>query len=239
MEIKDTRQVPDSVWTSSYVSASLAVILVAEILGISAYAYYRVTHALDPQNLADRIELAIRENYPEVRKELVEQVKLKSPEIAEQVSQELMASAPEARQELEEFTARQLDVGIEKITEISAEQFRKLLQQNREEIIAAFDKVEAAPEEAERIVLETEKSIEEQLGVDIQNQARSVLTVHRELNDKLQRLTDSSASLRSRELLERRIVRILRTMQEQGETAAIPVRNEQEDVVAQSNRKLE
>ena len=101
-----------SLWTSAPLSACLALAVVAELVGIGVYGYYRVQRMLDPDRLANRAEEAIRDNYPEFRAELIAEIKLQAPEIAAQVSEQLVASTPAARQQLEEFTARQLDQGI-------------------------------------------------------------------------------------------------------------------------------
>jgi hypothetical protein len=209
------KEVRASVWNSSLLSAVLALALVAEIVGLAAYGYYRVQRALDPENLADRAETAIRENYPEVREQLIEQIQSSSPQIAEQVSAELIASTPEARQQLEQFTARQIELGLDRGTELSAEQFRQILDDNRPQIVEAFEKLETAPQEAHALILETEARIEKELGVDLQAQAKNALAVHRQVNDKLERLTDEEATLDAQEQIERRIVRILKTLQEE------------------------
>lgn len=210
---RNNPKIPESVGAGSYLSAILAAVLVAEIVIVSLIAYNRVNAALDPEKLADRAEAAIRENYPQFREELVQQVHEKSPEIAARVSRNIAASAPEARQWLEDFTAQQLKAGLDEAGDLSAEQFRLVLQNNRATVVQAFEKVEAAPDETRRLILELEKDIEKQLGVDIQKQAEGALAVHVRLNDKLARLNDAQATLEPQELLERRMVRILKTMQ--------------------------
>jgi hypothetical protein len=212
--VHNNPKIPESVGAGSYLSAILAGVLVAEILIVGLVAYTRVNAALDPERLADRAEAAIRENYPELRKELVAQVHAKSPAIAQRVSRNLTASAPEARQWLEDFTAQQLKAGLDEAGDLSAEQFRKLLRDNREAVIEVFEKVEAAPDEARRLVLEMEENVENEFGIDVQKQAKEALAVHIRLNDKLARLNDPDATLEPQELLERRMVRILKTMQD-------------------------
>ena len=209
----EPKKVPDGICSSSIMAAVLAGIVFAEIVGIGIYGYYRVQAALEPENLADRAEQAIRENYPEIRQELVAQVKKQSPQIAEQVSKEMISSAPDAREQLERFTARQLDAGLDEATELSAEKFRGLLRENHDQIVQLFEAIEKAPEETHELALETETNIEQQLGVDLQRQAKMALRAHRQLNEKLARLAEEDENLTSKELLERRIVRILRTMQ--------------------------
>jgi len=62
--------------------------------------------------------------------------------------------------------------------------------------------------------LDLEEQMDEQLGVELQKQARTALELHRELNTKLERLS-SDAPLEPKELLERRIIRISRTLEEE------------------------
>jgi hypothetical protein len=193
--------------------AILAGVVVAQVVAIASYAYYRVTTAMEPENLADRVEVAIQENYPQMREQMLAQVKQDAPEIAAEVSQELIGAAPAGRKELEELTQRQIALGLDHATEFSAEQFRQVLRDNREEFVQVFEAIEDAPEDVRELVLNTEEDLEESLGVDLQKQARSALQVHRQLNDKLEHLASPDVQLSPRELLERRIVRILRTIQ--------------------------
>jgi hypothetical protein len=231
--------VPHAVWTSVSCSAALAGILVLEIVGITAYGYYRTQRLLDPKRLGDRIETAILERYPEARAELLSQVQTQSPQIAERVSQQILKSTPSARHQLEQLTSRQLDAGLDQIAAISREQFREMLQRNHDSIVTAFERVEQAPDGAHRLVLETEASLEEQLGIDVQRQAHTALALLRNLNDKLERLQQPDAPLDSKELLERRIVRILRAVQEREtpiETAASNLREQRTGPSVRRNR---
>ena len=207
--------VSSTVWTSSTVSVALAGIVLLELVALTSFGYYRVQETLEPHNLADRVESALRENYPDVRRELITEIKASAPQLAAQASSELRATAPEAREWLERATRRQIERGLDEVTELSEEQFRAILSKNHESIASAFEKVEAAPEESRELVLETEASIEQELGVDLQRQARNALALQHDLNAKLALLTDPDAKLTAREQLERRIVRILKTMQQQ------------------------
>lgn len=234
--LRDERPVPRPVWSSSRLSAILAVVLVLEIITLTVYANYRVQSALDPENLGERVEEAVVENYPELRQELIAQVKADAPQIAEEVSRQMIAQAPQARQELEQLTARQLERGLNEAIDLSAEQFREVLRANREDIVQVFETIEEAPEDAHRLVLDMEADIEQQLQVDLQRQMRQALRAHQQLNDKLERLSSPDVQLDSRELLERRIVRILRTMQEQ-ETLDPRVAEQRSTSPAASNPK--
>jgi hypothetical protein len=209
---------PQAVRAGSFLSAILTLVLTVEVVSMGWYGYDRIQTALEPENLADRIEDILRSHYPEVRQELVAQVQNEAPTIANQVSEEILRSTPDARVHLELFTARQLEQGLDQVTELSAEQFRDLLHSNRDRIENAFVQLEQAPAEAREIVLDAEASIEEQLGVDLRDQARQGLELYRQFNDKLDRLSTPGVELDRQEMLERRMVRIMRALGEQAAT---------------------
>lgn len=209
-----TAKIPKKIEFQSYLAAGLALLLVLELAGIGWYTYNRVQTLVQPENLGDRVEEAVRENYPEFRSSLVVRVKENAPELAQQVSKEILAAVPDARVDLERFAARQLSVGLDNATELSADRFAKVLEDNRERLVEVFETIDDAPEEAHRLMLETEADIESQLGVDIQRQARIALQRLDQLNAKLDRLADSPDDLSAKEQLERRIVRVLRALQQ-------------------------
>ena len=216
----DDQNVPQPVGQNAWLSAILAGVLLMLLIGISAEAYFRVIQLTEPEELGDRIEQAVREHYPELHEELVVQVKAQAPKVADQISEELIQSTPELRVKLEQFAARQLEKGIDEVTALSVEEFRKLLNRNRETYIAAFKEIEKAPESAQELVLETEADVEEILGADLQNQARRAVRLHRQFNEKLARVSNPHETLNAKELLERRILRILKTMQVQEAAVA-------------------
>ena len=201
----------------------LAVVLMAEAVGFTWHAYRLAQRKMTPEYLVDSAERAIRANYPEMRQLLTTEIKERAPEIADQLSREMIASSPEVREWLEQMTARQLEYGLGEVTNLSAEQFRAFLEENRPTVILALDRIEEAPDEAHRLVLNLEGKLEARIGVDVQKQAQRALELHRQLNHKLERLIDPSETLSPKELLERRMVRILRTLQEEKFAASQPL----------------
>jgi hypothetical protein len=204
-----------SVFRMALLTALLTVVLLAELGVMAWYSYVRVSTALEPANVVKTAEAAVRENYPAFRRRLVAEVKKEAPAIAERVSHRLITASPELRQWLEEFTARQLEHGLDEATDLSAEEFRRFLRENHDQIEKVLARIEHAPDEAHRLVLEMESRIRAEFGVDVQQQAHTALIIHRQLNTKLAHLTDPNAELTPREELERRILRILRTLEQQ------------------------
>ena len=196
----------------SWISAALAVLLTLEIIGLSAYAIWFFRREAQPEQLARRAEAALVKNYPALQAELLEQTSRSAPLFAQEMSNELLDASLSARSELEAFTVQQLERGLDNAVELSADEFRQWLRTNHETIEDAFVQIEQAPSDARLLMLDTEASLEEQLGLDLRDQAKLALEVYRLFNDKLARLAAPEAQLTSQERLERRMIRLLRAL---------------------------
>ncbi|MGN6546250.1 MAG: hypothetical protein ACTHK7_14445 [Aureliella sp.] len=196
----------------SWLSAVLASLLALEIIGLCGYAFYVAKREMEPERLARRAEAALSENYDSIRSEVLQQVRHQAPVVAKQMSNRLLDETPNARRDLEEFTVRHLEQGFDNAFELSADEFRQWLRANHDAIEDAFEQIEQAPEDARLLVMDTEASLEEQLGLDLRDQAKLTLELYRVINEKLERLSQPSAELSEQERLERRVVRLLRAL---------------------------
>lgn len=196
----------------SWLSAVLASLLAAEIIGLCGYAFYVAKREMEPERLARRAEAALTKNYEAIRSEVLQQVRHQAPVVAKQMSNRLLDETPNARRDLEEFTVRHLEQGFDNAFELSADEFRQWLRANHDTIEDAFEQIEQAPEDARLLVMDTEASLEEQLGLDLRDQAKLTLELYRVLNEKLERLSQPSAELSEQERLERRVIRLLRAL---------------------------
>lgn len=197
---------------SNLFTAILVGLFVVEVIAIGTYTYRDVRSKLNPTHLVDQAEKALRQNYPDIRKNVTRDIQQNAPQIAESLSNQLVATTPEVRQWLEDATRRQLKYTLDETTELSAEEFLELLQNNHDEIEDAFQQLEEVPQLAQQSVLDLETNIDKSWGVNLKSQAENALELHQLLNDKLDRLT-SNAPLTPKELLERRMLRILRTLE--------------------------
>ena len=195
-----------------WLSAALAAILTAEIVGLSVYAISVFRRETQPEKLALRAEAALVENYPALRSQLLQRTARGAPVLAKELSGELLEATLSAREELEAFTVAQLERGLDSAVELSADEFRQWLRTNHDTIEDAFIQIEQAPSDARLLMLDTEASLEEQLGLDLRDQAKLALEVYRLFNDKLARLAEPQSQLSSQERLERRMIRLLRAL---------------------------
>lgn len=194
-------------WTTA-----LIVLFIIQAAFFITLAYQRVAAMANPERLGDLAEEYLEENYQELRQVMKQQITKAAPAIAKELSLEARQSLPEARKQVADFLIVHVDRGLEKGAKFSEQQFREFLETNRDTVQRGLQEVKELPKEAEALVIDLEKAIEKQLGVDIQKQAQNLLALHRAVNKKLERLT-SDQSLEPRELLEQRMLRIARTIQ--------------------------
>ncbi len=197
---------------SGWLSLTLTCILICELVGIVGYTLYSFRMATEPERLVASAESLLKQHYPHVRTELLEQLQSDAPLIADTASRELLETAPQARERLERFTLYHLERGLDNAAALSAEEFRDWLRENHDTIEDAFIQIENAPHDAKLLVLDTEASLEDQLGLDVRDQARMTLEAFRTVNDKLEKLTLKSDQLTTQEQLERRMIRLLRAL---------------------------
>lgn len=208
---KDEQQLEQQIYrhawlTTVLVAANFAVVAVFVIVAVMGYQWLN-----DPQAIVDSGEEYIRREYPEMKKNFTNEVKKSAPQIAERVSQRAIAQAPELRREAETFLEHQMQKGIARVTDLSAEQLREFLKNNHDRIEQRLERLQEAPAKVEAFAQELEADLEQQFETDLQQDLDYLLGAHRQLNDRLAKLRDG-AGLTPDELLERRIVRLLRTL---------------------------
>ncbi len=196
----------------SWMSAVLAVALIAECTFLTWHTWTVVQRETEPERIVRRVESAWLESYPELKQAWLDEAREQSPVLADRLSEQLIAQAPRLRERLEAATLRELEQGIDGAVELSADEFREWLRENHAAIEDAFIQVEQAPHEARMLVLDTEASLEEQLGLDLRDQAKLTLEVYRIFNDKLERLANPQPDFSQQEKLERRAIRIVRAL---------------------------
>lgn len=195
-----------------WITFALVLVLICELVGLSLHGWNIVARESQPDRLTRRAEAMLVANYPELKEQWLSGTRELAPQAAQQFSQRLLRSTTSARIELEELSLKHLEEGLDSAVELSADEFRQWLRDNHDAIEDAFLQIEQAPEDARLLVLDTEASLEEQLGLDLRDQAKLALEVYRTLNNKLERLADPNSDLSRQEQLERRTIRLIRAM---------------------------
>lgn len=198
--------------TSRWVTA-LLTLFVLLVIGGCAYTYARVQKFLQPETVARVAVGRLEADYPQIRETVKQRLVKAAPRLAEKASKEVLKSMPQAREQLEDYLERQMDVGLEKAAELSTEQFRKFVRENHADIQKAFGELQPGPRETPRLADELDKLVEQKLGLNVRKEARVGLELLRKLNAKLEALRGPSPELTTTQRVERRIVRLLRTIE--------------------------
>ena len=201
-------------WNSNTTTMVLVIIFACQFVLMGWYTYASVQEQLAPEKLVQKAEKAVEKNYPALRKTFKSEIKANADEIAESLSQAAIDSAPDLRKALQQILQRNVRQGLDVVTELSADEFKDFVKENRERIESLIKELEDSPEIAQQTIRDFEQDLDEVLGVDLEKQAKEALIIHRELNQKLAKLNDGN-TLDAQGLLEKRIVRILKTLEEE------------------------
>ncbi|MCG6157064.1 hypothetical protein [Rubinisphaera margarita] len=196
----------------------LLIVFCVELIAIAGMTYSQVQENLEPENIAAATEQYAEENYPEIRKEIVTRVRENSDQYAETVSQQLMASSDDARIQLEQLTETGVEEGLDEGTQMSKQAFREFLKENHQEIESYLKELEDSPQEARQFIVGLEQDLEQALEVDMQKQMDNLAELQTQFNSKVDRLT-AGGNMEPIELLELRILRLMKTLQQQNQNA--------------------
>jgi len=195
---------------TTFLLSGLWLLVLVVFVSHSIYKYNQLT---DEEELVNKAVEAIKKDYPEFRKQLVSDVQTSAPKYAENMSQSLIKAAPDVRQEAEQFVSRQINTGSDRLIALSSEEFNEYVANNRDMFEQWLTRLDESPEDVEQISEEMNQQIEELVGKDVQKQLDMLLAAHEKLNERLGRI-ERNAGLSPTELIERRIVRILKALQQ-------------------------
>jgi hypothetical protein len=197
--------------TARWVSV-LLVAFVVLVAGGAAYACWQASDLLAPTNLVGRAKQQLREDYPEIRKEIQRKVAEAAPALARRASRRVLAELPDLRARLKPYLEQQIDAGLKQGEILSEKALRRFLQEHHQMIEEWLDRIRRAPEEAPKFAAKLEKEVDQRLGSDLLRDAHTGLELLRQWNAKLAKL-GQERDLTPAEQAELRIVRLLRALQ--------------------------
>lgn len=179
-----------------------------------AYAYREFNAFLQPEVIVNLVQDFGNTQLPVAREQLEAEIKRNAPTIAEGLSKQAQSSMPLAREKLAEYIVSQLDDLARETMNITDEQFRHYLRENRPTLEKAFTAMGKGPEEAEAELAEVRKSFETMLEGDTVWHSREMLRTLTDMNEKLAYLA-ANRELTPEEQLERRVLMLARGLQKQ------------------------
>jgi hypothetical protein len=201
----------------------LGLVVCVAIAGAAYLAYSLLDQFLDPKQLVNYAGTILTDRLPNQRETLVQMVEDNSPEWAKMASDEIQKRMPEIRGKLQTFVLARVDEQLEKVTVLSAAQFRDFLKKNHDALAQGFDALKDE-EKSKTLVDVLVPAMEQHLAVDAQQQAELLLDTLVEMNRKLEVLKKDER-LSNEQALEREILMLARRLQETerpGSTGSAP-----------------
>ena len=198
----------------SFLTAIIGVVLCGLMAVYFGYFYKIVGELLDPKYLADAAEDLLVRRLPEERRKLEPKIKESAPEWARSASTSFQQNLPDLRIRAEDLIMKQMDKGFDQIKILTADQFRKFVQQNRPMLADGFNSFQN-PDKAERFLADLQTAVEKNMAADVRDQANEFLHVMIDLNRKLGKL-EKGAGLNSEEALLREILMIAKRLEAEG-----------------------
>ena len=193
--------------------------LIALLGGYFWYGYSEISSVLNPDKLVSLGEMVIEDNLPEVRKKLEVEVTASAPIWAESLSKQAQDSLPQLRGKLEEHILAQVEVTLEKTVEMTEDEFRKFLKENKDVLNQGFVDLKSSPHLAEATLERVEHAFEQQFASNLKQDAHDLYATLEQMQIKLERLK-ANVSLAADEVIERRLLMLARRIQKDKVNAA-------------------
>lgn len=192
-----------------------AVGLIA-LVALSIYfyvGYTMIADLLEPKNLVPLGARMLDDRLPEAREALVKQITQSAPGWAKEVSVQVRKEIPGLRGKLEDYVLSNTDELLGKVTNLTEDQFRKTIRENRDLLDGGFKELANSEKLSEETMNALVNALEQELKSDMKSQAEIVLETLRYLSERVQRLA-SGKNLDEQERYMRQILMIARRMRD-------------------------
>jgi hypothetical protein len=197
-------------------SSRMTCIVGLIILGLlSAYFYYgysEINALLQPKEVVAATSSYIDDQLPAIREQLETQIKDNSEQWAQMVSDYAYEAIPELRLALEDFALKQLDEVFDQVASLTEEEFKKFLVDNRDLVETAFKELADNPKVSDELLAKLEAALEEELGVQMKDQAKDLLDTLEKLADEVEVLKEGK-NLEELGAAKRRVLMLARRLQ--------------------------
>jgi hypothetical protein len=147
-----------------------------------------------------------------------------SPEWAEMASEELLANAPAIRERLETLIFDQTKVLVEQLSGFSEQKFKEFLVDQRPMFESTIRELSSSQKPPEKTWTELTEALENELKVNMQEEADSLLHTVYALNEKLRKLSDGRDLTREESYLRRAMMILRRVQLEQANPDMVGVK---------------
>jgi hypothetical protein len=160
---------------ATFFTALIGIALLG-LLGVYFYIGYKAAkEIMVPENLVTLGQEYIDAYLPDAKARAEKEIIKASPGLADELSKQLYKSLPTYRTKLETFLIDQIDTNLKEATFVTDEEFRKFLRKHRSKMEESFRALAKSPKQAEKPLNEIVAALEEDLEVNLQDEAAEML----------------------------------------------------------------
>jgi len=205
-----------SVKRSSIITVCIGGALLLLLTGYFTYGYVTILAFVNkPDELVSFVSTRVEDYLPEARRQAETIIKEDAPEWAEMASEELVASAPDIREKLEKLIFDQTEKLVQTLAGFTAKQFKTFLVEQRPMFEATIQELSSSDKVPEETMAELTEALENNLQVNMQEQADDLLGTLIALNEMLEKLADERDLTREESYLRRAMMILRRVHLEQ------------------------
>jgi hypothetical protein len=201
------------------ISMGSALTLVGGLIALAALSGYfwfghtQITEFAEPDKLTALGQSILDEHLPEVRVQMEDEIIKNAPDWARTLSSQAVEQMPSVRGRLVEYISEQIEKALEQTELVSAEQFRKVIRDNRDLFERDAQDLASGPELSEERYEQLVDLLDRDLGIGLKDKSEVFMGAIVSLNEKLARLAPG-VDLTQRENEEREFLMLVRRLQQ-------------------------
>lgn len=194
----------------------LGLIIIVGGAVVSYYSYKKFNETVnEPRQLVQVMVGPVEEKLPDLRQDLLKQIKTSAPQAAADLSGKVRDELPRLRQRAESYALERMETLMVDHSPFE-DQFQTFLSQNKVQLRQAFRQLEKSDKLEPKAMQELEQSMESQLGGNFKQQCRQALDSLYAGKAKLDRLKGGK-DLAPDEAMERHLLMIARRFRAERE----------------------
>ncbi|MHB8900226.1 MAG: hypothetical protein ACYC6Y_15865 [Thermoguttaceae bacterium] len=163
--------------------------LLAVLVGTYFYiGYHEISDFRNPELIVSLVGDMVDQQIPSLRQAAQDQDKNNASTWAEQASKQVVSAIPQLREQIQIVALQKSDEMIAKIDTLGEQQFRRILNENRQTVQDAINQLKNDEEISEGVILALQKAIEKELQIDANNQAAALVTLVSDVNANMGKL---------------------------------------------------
>jgi hypothetical protein len=200
---------------STTLTAWVGIIALIAVTVYSYIGYKGISEAVEPKSVVSLAEVTLDENLPQLRRRLEAEIVQSAPEWANTLSKEALGALPVARKRLEKVATDYAEDALQETRAITDKRFREFYKAHHDDLQKKFDELAKSPDLAETSIADIQKSLEDDLRVDLRADATVLLKEITQRNQNFKQLRDGK-NLTPEAQIERRAWMLVKALGKEG-----------------------